>query len=519
MSGTQSTESSSQQGPFNTPFSFGGQTAQTGAQTTFGGSGGGFFGSTAQQQPQQQQQGFGLQQQQQGFGLQQQQGGGGLFQQQQLPQQYFGQQQPQQGANNQANGPKEAKGVTSDILEWVAGSNGSIPEDAVEGGWCSSTQEHYYIARAKDASTGGVYPGYVLPSKKLFYFVSKMIDQRRRGNFYLGGGNQMQVGTNPNYKVLVNPNKAETLSWVYLHFNQGFGLSSIIRNIVPVNALEAGYANNGSSLFIGRTCSHATGDIVPGAVHSNALVYTENEGVASPSINFFEILCVTKKDETAKAKDVFLYDIKYKMENAFIKWSQVPLEKAALVNKSSVKQKMSSSHQPGIPTTFKWTVNGSDIIGNTEVQIKGPVPTVFGGNKSHRLHLLDGQRFLNLLPTGRGGIDNAVFGGVVNPGQYSSPNLSGMFVPTLITMPLANCLQIENTAGQESCTLAVPPSCRVILQIQGIQAELCVPFEGKLKIIYTNNHVEDIDIEGTYDHTSIKGTAMAVMDEKPVVNT
>lgn len=98
-----------------------------------------------------------------------------------------------------------------------------------------------------------------------------------------------------------------------------------------------------------------------------------------------------------------------------------------------------------------------------------------------------------------------------------SPNLSGIFVPTLLTMPLGNSLQIENTTGQQSCTLVVPPSRRVILQIQGIQAELCVPFEGKLKIIYSNNHVEDTDIEGKYDHTSIKGTAMAVVDEKPVV--
>ena len=83
-------------------------------------------------------------------------------------------------------------------------------------------------------------------------------------------------------------------------------------------------------------------------------------------------------------------------------------------------------------------------------------------------------------------------------------------------MPPSNSLQIENTAGQEACTLVVPPSRRVVLQIQGIQAELSVPFEGKLKIIYTNNHVEDTDIEGVYDHTSIKGTAMAVVDEKPV---
>ena len=358
------TQSQQGQGPFSTPFNFGGQTAQTGAQTSFGGSGGGLFGSTAQQLPQQQQQ--------QGFGLQQ--GGGGLFQQQQQQQQHFfgQQQQPQQGANNsQANGPKEVKGVTSGVLEWVAGSNGSIPEDAVEGGWCSSTQEYYYIARAKDSSTGGVYPGYVLPSKKLFYFVSKMIDQRR-GSFFGGGGNQMQVGTNPNYEVLVNPNKAETLSWVYLHFNQGFGLSynaSNTKSIVPFNALEAGYTNKGSSLFIGRACSHTTGDIVPGAVHFHSLVYTENEAVATPLVNCFEILCVTKKDEAAKVKDVFLYNIKYKMENAFMKWSQVPLEKAALVNKSSVEQKMSSSHQPGIPTTFKWTVNGFDIIGDTEVGI------------------------------------------------------------------------------------------------------------------------------------------------------
>ena len=347
--GTQSTDPSSQgsSGPFSTPFNFGGQTAR--------------------QPQQQQQQGAGS-----FFGTQQQQqGAGGLFgaQQQQQSVGYFGQQQPQQGAfsanNSPANRPKEAKGVKSDVLEWVAGSNGSIPEDAVEGGWCVSTQEHYFIARAKDASTGGVYPGYVLPSSKLFYYVSTNINQRR-GNYMFGGGNQLQVGTNPNYEVLVNPNKAETLSWVYLQMNQGFGLSFNTKNIVPINALEAGYDNNGSSLFIGRTCSHATGDIVPGMVQLNSLLYTENGAVAS-SHNFLEILCVTKKDEAAKAKDVFLYNIKYKMENAALKWSQIPLEKASLVNKSSVEQKMSSSHQPGIPTTFKWTINGSDIIGNTDV--------------------------------------------------------------------------------------------------------------------------------------------------------
>ena len=337
---------------------FGGQqVGQFGGQT----SGGGLFGATQQQQTS----GFGFPQQQP---VQQQQRFG--FSQQQPTQQLgFGQQQPQ--SFTQEDEAPVVTGITSDVLKWVAGSNGSIPEGAVEGGWCSATQEHYYIARAKDASSGGVYPGYVLPSKKTFCYLKRA--NRSRGCFG-GYSNEAKADTNPNYEVLVNLNEAETLSWVLISTPQvgGFGFTPRSNDTrVPKNSLEAGYTGNGSLLFIGRTCGWVSGDIVPGYIHNNVLHYIDNDDSnPSPLIcPLYEVLCVTKKDEASKVKSAFLYNIEYSMEGASVNWSRVPLERSVFVNKSSREQSMSAAFQTSFPTTFKWAVDESSIPGNTEVSI------------------------------------------------------------------------------------------------------------------------------------------------------
>lgn len=242
---------------------------------------------------------------------------------------------------------KLPSGGISNILKWVSASNGSVPDEAVEGGWCSQTQEPYYLARVVH-SDGELYPGVVLKSQGLCFYSFNSI-------------NGLSIGSKINYEVLVNPNNNETLTWVPVHNRDGsFG------GILPDNIFKVGY-NSGHNICFGRRKSSTTGDIVPGRVNPNrGLTCIENNKIFVVAEIFgYEVLCLVGKGPR-KLEKCIVYDIEYDQENPYIDWSQVKLDEVVLLNKSSVQQKLTPHFQIGCPMTFKWEVNG-DKYSNIEV--------------------------------------------------------------------------------------------------------------------------------------------------------
>lgn len=113
-----------------------------------------------------------------------------------------------------------------------------------------------------------------------------------------------------------------------------------------------------------------------------------------------------------------------------------------------------------------------------------------------------------------------VYGGTINTGRQQFPGLKkDIFVPTIITMSLSESLQLEKTGVHDTTACIVPPTSRMVTQKQGIQYELSVPFKATLKIIYANNHVEDKEIEGSYQHSSIKGTETSIQAETQITQS
>ena len=236
-------------------------------------------------------------------------------------------------------------GGISNILKWVSARNGSVPDEAVEGGWCSQTQEPYYLARVLH-SNGELCPGVVLKSQGLCLYSFN--------NNY-----SFNIGSKINYEVLVNPNNDETLTWVPVQNGDGsFG------GILPDNVLKVGHSL-GHNICFGRRKSSTTGDVVPGRVNPNrGLTCIENNKMfIIPDLFGYEVLCLVGKGPR-KLEKCIIYDIEYDQDNPCIAWSQVKLDEAVLLNKSSVQQKLTPRFQVGCPMTFKWEVNGdrgSDI--------------------------------------------------------------------------------------------------------------------------------------------------------------
>ena len=239
-------------------------------------------------------------------------------------------------------------GGISNILKWVSASNGSVPDEAVEGGWCSLTQEPYYLARVEH-SNGELCPGVVLKSQALCLYSFN--------NNY-----SLNIESKTNYEVLVNPNNDETLTWVPVQYRDVSG------SILPDNVFKVGY-NSGHYICFGRRKSSTTGDMVPGRVNPNrGLTCIENNKIfLIPDVFGYEVLCLVGKGPR-KLEKCIVYDIEYDQENSYIGWSQVKLDEAVLLNKSSVQQKLTPRFQIGCPMTFKWEVCRDK---DSDIEVKG----------------------------------------------------------------------------------------------------------------------------------------------------
>lgn len=268
----------------------------------------------------------------------------------------------------------------SDNLTWIAASNGHIPEGAVVGGWSSTTQEPYYVARAR--SDGGLYHGVVLKSTRIFHsFFQKQVKNRQKG--------KQNYVIESNYEVLINNGE---LSWIFVNTASNNNSFSNI-SIVPPSAIELTWtATQNVSYYLTRTCSQLTGDIIVGVQMNNNGNFTSYENHSANSTPYpantflgYEVLCFRKDTSNSSVtssplpsssppppsslslsvKSCFLYSIKYDVDSATTDWCNVKLDDVVLVNKSSVVQtNMMPSFNLSLPLTFKW-----EIPNTTETEV------------------------------------------------------------------------------------------------------------------------------------------------------
>ena len=79
------------------------------------------------------------------------------------------------------------------------GQSQQWPDDAVEGGWCQSTKELPYVARASSYN-GGLIPGYVAKSYQCCMLCEN--------------ANMLRCDTQAYFEVLVNPGSKAAHQWV-----------------------------------------------------------------------------------------------------------------------------------------------------------------------------------------------------------------------------------------------------------------------------------------------------------------
>lgn len=228
------------------------------------------------------------------------------------------------------------KGKESPLLDWVSVSDGTVPSDAVEGGWCNDTKEPRYIARRKYVNE--VVVGYVLKSTKKFY----------------GGQKQYADSSDESFEVLVNPLGKEKLSWVPL-------FQTTINNqiVSPKNPLQCGKQPNGAHVYAGRSYSIEKSGSIPGiCTPTNGLFVKQHDRNKFENVTEgFEVLCLVGDDPSATVERVYLYDLEYAdISKALIFDQHVLLSSDILENNTAETQKFRVASRIDISDQMKWDI-------------------------------------------------------------------------------------------------------------------------------------------------------------------
>ena len=214
-------------------------------------------------------------------------------------------------------------------LKWVKASNGEIPDDAVEGGWCQSTKELLYVARAS-SHNGGLIPGYV---KKSFQYCT-----------FCGYGTNYQQNAQA-YEVLVNPGSKAALQWV------------TSRGAVPSNAVEGGFSSPGKTLYIGRQSIKK--DVFPGFIDpADNKVHLVGDRYKAHALKTFEVLVISGDVEIVEeVNQCTLTDLSYDVRQSDISEECVTLATMILKNKSSLEQTLTGTAIMRCSTLYDWNIS------------------------------------------------------------------------------------------------------------------------------------------------------------------
>ena len=230
----------------------------------------------------------------------------------------------------EVEGIKDTKeGEGGGTLKWVKASNGEIPDDAVEGGWCQSSKEIIYVARASYYG-GGLIPGYVKKSDRYCTYCN------------YGSNYQQNVQA---YEVLVNPGNRAALQWV------------TSRGAVPTNAVEGGFSSPGKTLYIGRQ-SATKKDIVPGYIDpADNMVHLIGSRYKGHTFKTFEVLVISGDVEIVEeVNQCTLSSISYDVRQSDITEECVSLATMGLKNKSLVEQTLTGTAILRYCTLFDWNI-------------------------------------------------------------------------------------------------------------------------------------------------------------------
>ncbi|XP_076351216.1 natterin-4-like [Tachypleus tridentatus] len=130
------------------------------------------------------------------------------------------------------------------VAEWVNAARGSVPQNAVQGGY--DGVDIIYIGRAHHQ--GEVVPGKVVPSHGCCYVPWGGVEHSHK-----------------EYQVLVNRN-GSILEWHYTS-----------NGLTPTGAIQGGRSNTGEPIFIGRVDHNGTKTV--GKVHpSHGVLYISYDG-------------------------------------------------------------------------------------------------------------------------------------------------------------------------------------------------------------------------------------------------
>jgi hypothetical protein len=454
----------------------------------------GLFGSANSQQ--QFPDNFGAQQQQSSFGL----GSGGAS---------------GYGAYQQQPNPQNccAKNITSTRLCWVKASGGAIPDHAIECFRLGSAHVPCYVARFEskhERSPSSSFGGGKGQSGYAYGYIQS------GGKVISSSSNS----TNPNYEVLVNPDDSEDLSWVFTAtgFRNCFNSRS---TCLPYNSLQISTNNTGCT-FIGRTRKTTDNEHVLVTININGYALTKESSIFPD----YEVLCVLDSEGEHLIHKSYLYNIEYDLENASVEWNQTLLDELVLTNESSVEQKLKPLAKVSLPTTFQWDIS-NDKYSQAEMDIKGRVPCVIGGQYSYKIDLLTRENIMLYLPTipaTTGGLFGNSYSNALVIGGNFETNIpavtqlvnfsvnSGIFAPTVIMMKSQDRAISHVSSLSAGCKIRVPLHQSKLL-VQLIKHHMClkVPYKAKLKYIFGTSKVEDEEVKGTYIHTSVTAVVPTVV--------
>ena len=234
----------------------------------------------------------------------------------------------------EVEGMMEGGGETGEkegTLKWVEASNGEVPEDAVEGGWCQSSKEKIYIARAKGyGAAGGLFPGGLKKSSQYLTYCA------------YGGNYQQQAAV---YEVLVNPGNRAALQWV------------TSRGTVPPNAVEGGFSAPGKTLYIGRQ-STTKKDIVPGYIDpADSMVHLIGTRYKPHTFKTFEVLVISGDVEIVEEINrCTLSDISYDIHQGDVTEDRVSMTTVTLENRSSLEQTLTATAFLEYSKSYNWNI-------------------------------------------------------------------------------------------------------------------------------------------------------------------
>lgn len=218
-------------------------------------------------------------------------------------------------------------GEKEGTLKWVQASNGEIPDDAVEGGWCHSTKEKIYVARAKSYNCT-LTPG--------------ALKKSAQGCTYSKDSYQQHSNV---YEVLVNPGNRAALQWV------------TSKAPVPPSAVEGGFSAPGMTLYVGRQSTNKK-DIVPGHIDpANGLLHLIGSKYKAQTFKTFEVLVISGDVEIVEEINRCTLDnISYDVRQSDLTEECVTMATMAFENKSSLEQTLSSTAIMQYSDLYNWNI-------------------------------------------------------------------------------------------------------------------------------------------------------------------